>query len=195
MANEIRRKYGTPICFCVTASLSPADPATDMRPEGSSPTTLALTLSAVASAAGRQSIKGDLWGGLTTAPTGFVFYGAVDYTGETPSATGRTDYYLAPSVHSTQANGNVAGNSGADAAAPDGALGSITLAEMLRQCEYIGSLFTHDGASVQNGIVNLVGFALPRYGQLVVVNNGGDVYEADDVEAHQVLIPYVDEVQ
>jgi len=195
VANEVRRKYGTPICFCVSASLSPADPATDMRPEGSSPTNLALTGNALASAAGRQSIKGDLWGGLTTAPTGFILYGVVDFTGETPSATGRFDYYLAPSVHSTQANGNIAGNSGADAAAPDGALGSITLAEFLRQCVFIGSLPTHDGASVQNGTVTLEGFALPHYGQLILVNNSGDALENDDVENHQVLIPFVDEVQ
>ena len=34
-----------------------------------------------------------------------------------------------------------------------------------------------------------------RYGQLIVVNNGGDVFEADDVEMHQVMNPIVDESQ
>jgi hypothetical protein len=47
---------------------------------------------------------------------------------------------------------------------------------------------------VQNGTVTLTGFALPRYGQLIFVNNGGDAYEADDVEMHQVLIPFVEEI-
>lgn len=193
MANEVRKKYGTAIRFCVAASFSPADPGTNWTV--GTPTDLALTLSAVASGAARQSIKGDLWGGLATGPDGFELYGCVDYTGETPSATGRIDYYIAPSTSTTQGTGNVAGNSGADAAAPDGALGSITLAEFLRQCIYVGSLFTHDGAVVQNGVVTLGGFPLPRYGQLIVVNNGGDAFEADDVEAHQVLIPFVYEVQ
>lgn len=193
MANEVRKKYGTAIRFCVAGSFSPADAGTNWTV--GSPTDLALTLNNLGNGAGRQSIKGDLWGGLSTAPAGFELYGCVDYSGETPSATGRTDYYLAPSTSSTQGDGNVAGNSGADAACPDGALGSITLAEFLRICVPIGSMATHDGASVQNGIVTLVGFPLPRYGQLVVVNNGGDVYEQDDVEAHQVLIPWTWEVQ
>src|SRR5690349_8559037 len=76
-----------------------------------------------------------------------------DFTGGSPSATGTIDLYWAPSSSATQANGNVAGNSGADAAAPDGALGSITLDEFLKQCQRIGTLFTHDGASVQVGYV------------------------------------------
>ena len=38
----------------------------------------------------------------------------------------------------------MAGNSGADAAAPDGALGTITLAEFLDQCDFIGALVNHD---------------------------------------------------
>jgi hypothetical protein len=151
-----------------------------------------LTLSGVASAAGRQSDKVDL--GATRAPA-YEVLGCVDFTGETPSATGRIDYYWAPSTSGTQANGNVAGNSGADGAAPDGALGSITLAEFLKQCDFIGSLFTHDGAVVQNGLVNPRWSPSSRYGELVVVNNGGDNFEADDVEMHQVFNPIVEEIQ
>lgn len=191
MPNEVLRKVGTPqIRFFVTGSFSPADAATNWTI--GTPTDAVLTLSAVANGAGRQSTKVDLG---ATRPAAYEVLGCVDFTGETPSATGRVDYYWAPSTSSTQANGNVAGNSGIDGAAPDGALGSITLAEFLRQCDYIGSLFTHDGAVVQNGLVNPRWEPSSRYGQLVVVNNSGDVFEADDVEMHQVFNPITDEVQ
>jgi hypothetical protein len=47
---------------------------------------------------------------------------------------------------------------------------------------------------VQNGFV---GILRPpgRYGQLIVVNESDDAFEADDVEMHQVLNPIVDEAQ
>jgi hypothetical protein len=98
------------------------------------------------------------------------------------------------STHATAANGNVAGNSGLDAYAPDGALGSLTLADFIALCQPIGSLPVHDGVSVQNGFVGVF-CPTTRYGQLVVVNNSGDAFEADDVENHCVLTPIVDEVQ
>jgi hypothetical protein len=189
VANEVLVKTGTQIRFCVSGSLSPADNGTNWS--AGTPNNVTLTLSAVANAAGRQSDKVDL--GATFA-RGYALYGCVDYTGETPSATGQVDYYWAPSTSSTQGDANVAGNSGADGAAPAGALGSITLTEFLKQCVYIGSLYTHDGAVVQNGFVGNL-YPTARYGQLVVVNNGGDAFEADDVEAHQVLNPLVDEIQ
>ena len=93
----------------------------------------------------------------------------------------------------TAGNGNVAGNSGADAAAPGGALGSITLDEFVQQCIKIGSLVVHDGAVVQNGHV---GILVPptRYGQIIVYNNSGDAFEADNVEMAVWLTPLVDDV-
>lgn len=187
MANEILVKNGTKIVFGVTGSFSPADSGTDY---GTAITNV-LTLASLASAAGRQSDKVDL--GATRAAR-YSLVGCVDFTGETPTAGTSVDYYWAPSASGTQANANIAGNSGADAAAPGGALGSITLAEFIAQCQYIGSLRTHDGASVQVGYVGTFEPA-ERYGQLVVVNNSGDAFEADDVEMHQVLTPLVDEVQ
>ena len=190
MANEVLVKVGTQIRFFVTASFSPVDPATNWTI--GTPTDVALTLSGVASAAARQSAKVDL--GATRAQA-YEVLGCVDYTALAPSATGRIDYYWAPSTSTTAANGNVAGNSGADAAAPDGALGTITLAEFLLQCQYIGSLFTHDGAVVQNGLISPRFSPSSRFGQLIVVNNGGAAFMADDVEMHQVFNPIVDEIQ
>lgn len=189
MANEVLLKVGTQIRFCVAGSFSPADAGTNWTI--GTPTDVALTLSAVASAGARQSAKVDL--GATRAEE-YEVLGCVDFTDETPSATGSIDYYWAPSTSGTAGNGNVAGNSGGDAAAPDGALGSITLAEFLLQCQYIGSLATHDGAVVQNGYVGRFS-PTSRYGQLIVVNNGGDAFEADDVEMHQVFNPIIREIQ
>jgi hypothetical protein len=178
----------TQIRFFVTGSFSPVDPATNWTI--GTPTDVVLTLSALANGAGRQSTKVDL--GALRAEEYDVF-GCVDFTGETPTA-GSVDYYWAPSTNGTQANGNVAGNSGGDAACPDGALGSITLAEFLDLCQPIGSLQIHDGAVVQNGFVGTF-TPTARYGQLIVVNNGNDAFEADDVEMHQVLNPVVRELQ
>lgn len=189
MANEVLVKLGTQIRFFVTGSFSPADAGTNWTI--GTPTDVALTLSAVADTAGRQSLKVDL--GATRARR-YELLACVDFTLETPTAGAVVEYYWAPSVSGTQATGNVAGNSGGDAAAPDGALGSITLAEFVLQCQFIGVLVVHDGASVQNG---LVGVFEPssRYGQLIVKNESGDAFEADDVEMHHVLNPIVDEVQ
>lgn len=181
---------GTQIRFFVTGSFSPADAATNWTI--GTPTDVALTLASVADAAGRQSAKVNLG---DPRPEFYEVLGCVDYTGETPTAGGRIDYYWAPSTSSTAANGNVAGNSGGDAAAPDGALGSITLAEFLLQCDFIGSLYVHDGAVVQNGLVNPRWTPSSQYGQLVVVNNGGAAFEADDVEMHQVFNPLIRQQQ
>jgi hypothetical protein len=189
MANEVLYKVGTQIRFCVSGSFSPADNGTNWSI--GSPTNVTLTLASLAAATGRQSAKVDL--GATRAPA-YELLGCVDYTGETPAVGGTIDYYWAPSTSSTQGDGNVAGNSGADGACPDGALGSITLAEFLRVCMYIGSLTVHDGGVVQNGFVGVFSPS-SRYGQLIVVNNSSDIFENDDVENHQVMNPIIPEVQ
>jgi len=190
MAAEILVKTATQIRFFVTGSFSPVDPATNWTI--GTPTDVVLTLSAVANGAGRQSNKVDL--GTLRAPA-YAVLGCVDFTGETPTIGLTVDYYWAPSTSATVANGNVAGNSGVDGAAPDGALGSITLAEFVKACGIpIGSLVVHDGAVVQNGFIGI--FSPPtQWGQLVVVNSSGDAFEADDVEMHQVMNPVIPESQ
>lgn len=190
MANEIKVKVGTQIAFGVSAQFDPADDGTNFVDDLTT-IDVAITLASLANAAGRQSAKCDL--GATRAGA-YEVLAAVDFTGETPTAGGRVEYYWAPSPNATAGNGNVAGNSGADAACPDGALGSITLAEFILQCQWIGQLVVHDGASVQNGLVGVFSPS-SRYGQLIVVNNSGDAFEADDVEMHTVFNPIVDELQ
>ena len=174
--------------FCVSGSFSPADSATDWSADLAAGDfdNAALTLSALADAAGRQSIKVDL--GLVR-PREWELFGCVDYTMGTPTSGATIDYHWSPSFSGTQANANVAGNSGADAACPAGAVpAGITLAEFLDMCVWIGSMTIPNDAAVINGPIGR--FIPPtRWGQLIVVNNGGDAFEADDVEAHQLLIP------
>jgi hypothetical protein len=188
MANEVLLKVGTQIRFS-GSGFSPADSGTDFSI--GTPTDVSLTLSGVVNGAGRQSAKADL---TATRARLYEVLAAVDFTGETPTSGQTVNFYWAPSTSATTGNGNVAGNSGNDAAAPDGALGSITLAQFLLQCQTIGSLVIHDGASVQNGLVSVFSPS-GRYGQMIVVNNSGDPFEADNVEAHVVMNPIVDEIQ
>lgn len=189
MPNEVLVKQGTQIVFGAAATWNPADNGTNFA-EGDAITD-EMGMSAIANGAGVQSIKIDL--GATRAAR-YTVLGAFDFTGETPSAGGSVDLYWAPSTSGTQATGNIAGNSGADAACPNGALGSITLAEFVDMCQFIGSLRTHDGAVVQNGYVGTFS-PIHRYGQMIVVNNAGDAFEADEVEHHIVMNPVVDEIQ
>jgi len=186
--NDILIEYGTQQEFNVTAAFSPADAGTDYTI--GTPTNNVLTLSAVADGAGRQSDKADL--GAKRAPLWECFC-SVDYTGETPAA-GTIDIYWAPSTSGTQATGNVAGNSGADGAAPDGVTETgMTLAEFLDRCIKIGSLITTDSTTVQAGAAGYL-VNPSRYGQIVLVNNGGDAFEADNVEMAVFLNPINPEV-
>jgi len=182
----VQVQEGTQIRFFVTASFSPADDGTNFT-QGT-PTDVALTLASVADGAGRQSAKADLGANRHAL---YEVLGCVDFTGETPTSGAAVDYYWLPSTSSTAANGNVAGNSGTDAAAPNGTVpSSLTVEEFAAMGVYIGSLVVSDDAAVQNGYVGA--FSPPtRYGQLLVVNNSGDAFEADDVEMHQVMNPVV----
>ena len=125
---------------------------------------------------------------------GDIYY-AIQGAGETPTAGEVIEYYWAPSVSTTAGTGNIAGNAGADSDCPDAtALGSITIGEFVKQCQFIGNLIVHDGAVVQNGFVGILA-PTQRFGQLIVKNESGDVFETDDVEMHQVLNPIIPEVQ
>lgn len=186
--SDITVEVGTQLRFCVTGDFSPADPATDHTI--GTPTDVVLTLSALANGSGRQSSKADL--GANRAYR-YDCHAAFDFTGETPTEDLFIHVYWLPSTHATAANGNVAGNSGVDGAAPDGALGSIALADFQDVAIYIGALKVHDGASVQNGPIGVL-IPTTRYGQILVVNNSGDAFEADNVEMAVWLTPMIDDV-
>ncbi len=174
--SDITVEVGTQFRFIAVSGFSPADPATDYTISGQ--TDVLLTLSGVADDAARQSSKADL---TANRAEKYDCFFAADFTGETPVALQSCEVWWAPSHSVTAANANVAGNSGIDNAAPDGALGSITLDEFLDQCDQIGTLPTHDGASVQVGHVGVL-VPTTQFGQIILVNRSGDVFEADNVE-------------
>ncbi len=186
---EVLLKTATQIAFYVTASYVPVDVATGHKI--GSPTEVVLTQASLANGAGRQSAKVTL--PAAWAPE-YALFASVDFTGETPTAGNGVDYLWLPSTSTTLGTGNIAGNSGADGAAPDGALGSITLAEFILLAIPIGSLVVHDGAVVQNGYIG--SFRPPtQFGQILVVNNSGDAFEADDVEMGVFMNPVIDDIQ
>lgn len=190
MANEVLTKVGTQIAFYDSGNYSPADDGTNY--EIGTPTAVALHLSGVANNAGQQSAKADL--GATRAPE-YEVLAAVDYTGETPTG-GLVRVYWLPSTSTTAANGNVAGNSGSNATAPDGAVpGGLTLEEFAAMGQYIGALKVTDDAAVQNGLVSASFRPSSRYGQVLVINGGGDAFEADNVECGVFFNPIVPEIQ
>lgn len=197
MANEIliQDVAGSslnPIVFGANASLDPADDGTNLTDDvGTDTVDVECGMSGVADGAGVQSAKADL--GATRAPY-YSVIATIDWTGETPTDGEVVEFYWAPSTSGTAGIGNVAGNSGADAACPDGALNSITLAEFVKLCIFIGVLPAHADGGVQTGFVG--NFSSPtRHGQLIVKNESGAAFEADEVESHVVFMPLVYEVQ
>ena len=189
MANEVLQKVGGQIRFFVTGSFSPATAKTNMTI--GTPTDVVMALAALANGSAIGSAKFDF--GEKRAAS-YELKGCVDFTDETPTQDKTVDYYLATSGTLADGTDNIGGTDGVTGAVPSNGLGSLTLADFLALCQYIGPLRIHNGASVQNGFV---GECKPtnRYGQLIVVNNGGDAFEDDDVEMHQVLNPIVDEIQ
>ena len=191
--NEVLLKQGTPIIFGDNANLNPVDDANNLTDDvGTDTADCDFDHTALADGAAHQSLKCSL--GSTWATT-FQVMATVDFTGETPTAGETIDYYWCPSTSSTQATGNVAGNSGANAAVCDGCtMTGITDAEFVKLCIYIGSLVHTDDNDVATGFVGVL-TAPMQYGQLTVFNDSGDAFEADNVEAHVAFYPLVVEIQ
>ncbi len=180
---------GQQFIFDVTASFSPADAATDWTI--GTPTDVPLTQNALANNAGRQSDKMSF--GVDRAEA-YACFAAADFTGKVPIQGNLMSYLWLPSVSNTQGTGNIAGNSGADASAPGGALGSLLIGDFVDLAIPIGVLRIHDGVAVQNGFVGIL-FPPSQYGQMLVFNESGDALMADDVENHVVLNPLVRKVE
>lgn len=152
--------------------------------------TAQIDMTSLASAAARQGAKVDL--GATRAAKYEVFV-AVEFASGSVSGE-KVDYYMAWSPSSTAANANPGGASGADAAYT-GTAGD-SLADSLRQLDYIGSMITtsDNTTTVQYQKVGEI-FAPPRYVSPVVVNNGTGAFVADAAETYIALIPIIDEFQ
>ena len=178
---------GQQMRFATAGSLSITDPGTDLT--RGIPTDVVFSFNGVLDAGGQQSAKCDL-GASRHSQYEVMASIEVGTTGLTSGGT--VDFYWAPSTSSTQANGNVMGNSGASGAAADGDTPvNTTVAEFVAACDYIGSLSVGDDQStVQTGFVGVFSPS-SRYGQLVAVNNTGATTVASDAEHHVVFNPIV----
>lgn len=189
--NAVLVKQGQQIRFLISGDFSPVDPGTDYTV--GTPTDVVLTMSAIAAGAGRQSTKIDL-GAVRAAQ--FSCSVAVDFTGETTTGNSGQTISLRwlPSASVTPGTGNIAGNSGIDGVAPAGATTTTTLAEFVKMSQYIGDLIVPEAAGVY---VQMVGAFSPleRYGQMLVVNNTDDPFEADNVEMAVWMNPIIDDIQ
>lgn len=185
MANKILlAANSTPIVFADT---------TDYAGQGGTRTHQIL-LAALASAAARQSEKADLDRGDVTDR--FAQRWAVTVRIEfdvAPADNKSVDFYWASSLSSVAGTANPPGITGADAAYT-GSAGS-TIAESVLQLQYIGSLpCTNDADTIIQQKTFITTFPT-QWGSLVVVNNGGQAFEGDDVEMSITLTPLEDEAQ
>ena len=182
----------SPIVFGVDAELDPADDGTNLTDDiGTDTVDVEIDLDAIATAEARQSAKADL--GATRA----LYYNvmaSIDFTDETPTDGAVVEFYWAPSTNATAANGNIDGNSGTDADVPSGVVSGVSDDEFVKHCVFIGILTTNADGGVVTGYVGRLS-PPTRYGQLIVFNKSGDVFEADAVESHVVFMPLVHELQ
>ena len=193
MANKLLRTPmdGTPeqISFANHAGDFSPTAANDLQV--SSPTTGELVLLNLADAAAAQSAKVDL--GAHWAPL-YACVACIEMQVAAATAGSTVDFYWNASGIVTAGTGNMGAASGA-AAAYTGY--SADLADALKQLIFIGSMvMTDDG--VDSAQIGMVGILSPphRWGSLIVVNNTGQVIcDTDDIEAHIVLSPIVDEIQ
>ena len=153
-----------------------------------------ITLASLANGAARQGAKADMdTGGVTDRlPRRWAVTLRIEFD-VAPSDNTIVDLYWAASLNSTAATANPGGTTGSDAAYT-GTAGS-TLAESLLQLQLIGSLFnTNDAATVvlQQTFITTIPL---QYGMPVIVNNGGQAFEGDDIEMSITFTPMEDEIQ
>lgn len=184
MANLIGIQIGTPIIW--------ADFAGDFG-DIIAGTEKQITLATLASAAARQGVKADM---ATIATTHLAQRFSVLLRLEwdvAPADGASADLYWSSSPSNTAGTLNDGAASGADAAYT-GSAGS-TIAETVQQLQFIGSMLcTNDAATVIQQTTFIT--TLPnRYGMPVLVNNGGQALEGDDIEMCIVFTPLEDEAQ
>ncbi len=153
-----------------------------------------ILLATLAAAAARQGAKADIDNGLVTDRFARRYTVTLRVEFDVAPADGGTvDLYWAASLSSTAATANPGGTTGSDAAYT-GTAGS-TLAESLLQLQFIGSLsVTNDAATVVQQQAFLA--ELPtQYGMPVLVNNGSQAFEGDDIEMSITFTPLEDEIQ
>lgn len=184
MANKILVGMNTPLVWALASDF------------GNSPfaDTHAITLVSLAAAAARQGEVADIDNGLVANRFArrYTVTARIEFDAA-PADGGKVDVYWAASLTSVASVANPGGTDGTDAAY-SGTAGS-TLAESLRQLQFMGSLMvTNDAAPIVQQQAFLV--ELPtQYGMPVVVNNGSQKLEGDGVEMSIIFTPLEDEIQ
>lgn len=187
MANEVLQKVGTQLCFANHAG--DFSPAAGTSLEVGTPTDVEFALSGVTAGAARNSTKFDF--GATRARQ-YSIMAAIEFF-SAPAAGGTVDLYLAPSPQSAAGNGNAGLADGSDGAWTGD--GGGTVAETVRQLQYIGQFVATDLVGIQVAFCGTFEPAF-RYAQLIAVNNTSVTLAAtDDVETHVIIEPVKDEVQ
>jgi len=185
MANEVLEKVGTSF-IVANSSYSPGTNTI----LGTYSATYDIDVVSLADATARQSLKWD-WG--ATRPMAFEIRQTVELSAD--AAGGSIDLYAYESHSATAAVGNTGGCTGADAAYTGYA--GMTLAESLKNLDFIGSLITGIQNDTDGVVIGRVGMWAPksRYGGIVIVNNSGIALHSDSVEAAVLFEPIVTEIQ
>ena len=185
MASDISLTVGQQILFNNSATYDPtALNALEIGGNGNA-TDVAFDFTGILTLEARASAKADLT--ATRAPT-YAVQAAVEFA--TAPVTGETvDFYWAPSVMSTAAEGNPGFVTGSDA---DYAGGVAELAEGLKQLMFLGSLVCSEDATTAVQMGHIATFAPPtRYGCLVAVNSTADTTHSDVVETAVAFTPII----
>jgi hypothetical protein len=186
MANEILHKVGT--SFVVANSDYSPGINTAL---GTYSATYDIDVTSLADAAARQSIKWD-WG--ATRPMAFRVRQTVELSAD-PASAGIINLYAYESHSATAAVGNTGGCSGADGIYTGYA--GMTLAESLKNLEFIGSLSCGVQNDLDGVIIGYVGIYTPksRYGGIVIENQSNIALHSDSIEAAVLFEPIVTEIQ
>lgn len=174
MANEVYLNEKTPIVW--------ADKAGDF---GGSPfaATHQITLAALASTEARQGAKADL-GNPRAEVYEVTFRLEWDVA---PADGGSASLFMAPSPSADAGVCNPGGVSGTDAAYT-GTAGS-TIAESLQQCDFVCKLpATNDAAPIVQQITVKYSPSA-QYISPIVIDEGGQALEGDDIEMSITMIP------
>ena len=180
MANEVLLKMGTPVCWADTIDYDNAGSGIARTHQ--------LDLTSIADDAAREGAKADLG---ATRPGGYAVLVGIEFD-VAPTAGEVVEVYWSASYSATAGTGNAGGCAGADQAYKAG-----EEAEWAKQLILIGVLaVTNDAATtVQRQCINDYFVPPTRYGQVVVLNKGGQALEGDAVEQYVALVPITDEVQ
>ena len=197
MANKILNTPmdGTPkqLVFANHAGDFSPTAANDLRvtTDASWETDVELVLLNLADAAAAQSAKADLGAKFAT---GFNVRACMEWQVAAADAGGIVEFYWSESHHATPATANTGGASGS--AGPYAGYSS-DLADAVGQLIFIGIMKQTDDA-VDSVQIGSVGILVPtnRYGSLIVKNEAGQTLcDTNDIEAHVVFDPIVDEIQ